>query len=247
MDRKLELDDRKAGESYSEYAYRVIRENIMNLNLLPGALLDEPEMADQLGVSRTPVHEAIRRLKEERLVDIIPRHASTVSYINMQLIIQGYFMRKCIEPEVVRSISGSISPEFYYRLRENLEKENKIIQSGSADYHFLEIDDEFHYLIYAAANKLVVYRSVKSVNSHFDRIRYLVSIKSSYDMQSIFHDHQEIMRIIMFGDTKNELNALFEHHLFGFNSYIARLEYEYPEYFTYGDRESADEQQKHIG
>ena len=73
-------------ETNSDYAYRLIRRNIMNLYLKPGAVLNEAELSDQLGMSRTPIREALILLKNEGLVDIMPQRGSRVSHISLSLV-----------------------------------------------------------------------------------------------------------------------------------------------------------------
>ena len=83
-------------ETNSDYAYRLIRRNIMNLYLKPGAVLNEAELSDQLGMSRTPIREALILLKNEGLVDIMPQRGSRVSHISLSLVREGYFMRRIL-------------------------------------------------------------------------------------------------------------------------------------------------------
>ena len=68
----LLLDVRRMDENNRAYAYRMLRKNIMTLQLQPGCQLSEAELCEQLAMSRTPVHEALMMLKSEWLVDVVP-------------------------------------------------------------------------------------------------------------------------------------------------------------------------------
>lgn len=69
----IKISEKREKENNREYAYRLLRSNIMTLQLMPGATLNEGELTELLGISRTPIHEAIIMLKEESLVDVFRR------------------------------------------------------------------------------------------------------------------------------------------------------------------------------
>ena len=113
----FEIVPRLPQEKHSRYAYRNIRQNNMECRLKPGALINEAALAAAMGISRTPVHEAILRLHTEKLVDVIPRKESRVSFINLSLVNEGIFLRCAYEPELVRSLAGNIGGEYLRRMR----------------------------------------------------------------------------------------------------------------------------------
>ena len=79
----LLLDPRRPEENNRAYAYRMLRKNIMTLQLQPGCQLSEADLCEQLTMSRTPVHEALMMLKGEWLVDVLPQRGSIVSKISI--------------------------------------------------------------------------------------------------------------------------------------------------------------------
>ena len=68
-------------ESLKEFAYRLLRKQITDCTILPGTLLSEKELGEKLGVSRTPIREALNRLEQEQLVSILPKRGVLVSEI----------------------------------------------------------------------------------------------------------------------------------------------------------------------
>ena len=92
---------RNANETNRDYALRVIKENIINLEIQPGSLLGEQQVADQLGLSRTPVHEAFLELSKTRIVEIYPQRGSFVSLIDMSLVEEAAFMRRTLEIAII--------------------------------------------------------------------------------------------------------------------------------------------------
>ena len=85
----LLMDPRQPDENNRAYAYRILRKNIMNIQLQPGCQLSEAELSEHLVMSRTPIHEALMMLKGEWLVDVLPQRGSIVSKISIQYINEG--------------------------------------------------------------------------------------------------------------------------------------------------------------
>lgn len=149
----LLMDPRQPDENNRAYAYRILRKNIMNIQLQPGFQLSEAELSEHLVMSRTPIHEALMMLKGEWLVDVLPQRGSIVSKISIQYINEGYAMRKMLEPALLRSLSGHLNQAQLSELHGLLER-----QDGSAcishdvlgDY-FITLDNEFHKRLYTYA------------------------------------------------------------------------------------------------
>lgn len=85
----LLISPRLEGENNREYAYRVLRQNIITLQFAPGQTLSEAELSEKLEMSRTPVHEAVMMLKNEWLVDVQAQRGSSVSMIRVGLPARG--------------------------------------------------------------------------------------------------------------------------------------------------------------
>ena len=92
--------NRQFGENTKHYIYRVLKMNIMTLNIKPGTGISEADIREFLKVSRTPIRESIVRLSEERLMDVYPQKGSFVSLIDLKIVEEAYFMRKILEKEV---------------------------------------------------------------------------------------------------------------------------------------------------
>src|SRR6478609_7792203 len=84
-----------------------LREQIVGLELAPGAVLARNELADQFGVSQTPVRDALIKLSEEGLVDIFPQHATVVSRIDIASAMQAHFLRRALEVDIAGTLADS--------------------------------------------------------------------------------------------------------------------------------------------
>ena len=101
--------DKKHKETGKEYAYRVLKGNIMSLELKPGELLSESDLSEKLKISRTPIREVIMKLKNEHLIEVKPQAGTYVSLIDKEIIDEAIFMRKLLEKGVLREACNEFS------------------------------------------------------------------------------------------------------------------------------------------
>lgn len=99
--------------SYKQIAYNYIKKEIVSCIIKPGGMIDEKRYIEELGISRTPVREAINSLAEEGLVNIMPRKGIVVTHISVSDIFKCYELRKLVEPYAIRTaqIDGEAKKE----------------------------------------------------------------------------------------------------------------------------------------
>ncbi|MEG1985242.1 MAG: GntR family transcriptional regulator [Oscillospiraceae bacterium] len=219
--------------SLADFAYNIIRENIMEFRLVPGNVINEAELADFLKVSRTPVHEAVARLRDDRLISVIPRKESKVTPIIVPYVNEGVFMRCCIEPEIIKIASKNFGTEYKIALSKNLEVQKQILEEGTELYRFYPVDDEFHRILYNGTNKMETYSMVQKMVTHLDRVRYLVRYEGSFNIEAIsYEDHVDILNMILSNTVIGyDLHAFMERHIVRFQTNIKLLRAKYPDYF----------------
>lgn len=229
----LKIIAKRPKENNRAYAYRLLRYNIMTLTLAPGTALNENEIAEQLGTSRTPVHEALTLLQKDYLVEILPQSGSFVSKISMRNVREGLFMRSTLEPAIYRQLAGNISESYMQKMANNLEETVKTIVSGDDTLdRYIDLDDEFHKLAYLAAHKPAIWASTKIVCSHFQRVRYQEYLVMQIDVSHIQQDHQQLYEYLLFGGSPYfNLEEFYNNHLSYYKSYISQLIAEHPEYY----------------
>ena len=105
----LLISPRLEGENNREYAYRVLRQNIITLQFAPGQTLSEAELSEKLEMSRTPVHEAVMMLKNEWLVDVQAQRGSSVSMIRVDYLREGFNMRLMLEASIMQQLAGRLT------------------------------------------------------------------------------------------------------------------------------------------
>ncbi|MCB5714269.1 GntR family transcriptional regulator [Lactonifactor longoviformis] len=228
----IKIVEKREKENNREYAYRLLRHNIMTLQLLPGTTLNEGELTDLLSISRTPIHEAILMLKEETLVDVYPQSGSRVSLIHIDILKEGYFLRSVIEPEIIRQLAGNVPGEKMECLKQNLDRQKEALHAEDKIDSFFKLDDKFHHLIYSAAGKDITWYAVKKVSSHYDRVRYLDAIVNQTDLEGILMEHKDIAHILLLGMTADfDLKHFYDRHLGTYRKHFQGILEEYPGYF----------------
>lgn len=93
----MKLEERHYAETAREYARRMLKENIISMDLKPGAMVSENELAAQLGLSRTPVREALMDMSQYGVVDVMPQRGSRISLIDYNLVEEARFARQVLE------------------------------------------------------------------------------------------------------------------------------------------------------
>ncbi|WP_148865907.1 GntR family transcriptional regulator [Thermosediminibacter litoriperuensis] len=223
----LEVLERNGKENAREYVIRVLRHNIINMNLKPGQLVSENEIAEILGVSRTPVREAFIELSKSSMVEIYPQKGTYISRIDMEMVEESRFVRCVLEKAVVQLACKMISEADIVALEENLQLQNSCVIRKDFK-RLLSLDNHFHELLFKACNKVTTYNLIQSMMSHFDRVRILNL--AEMDMQRTVNDHKEILQAIKDKDEKTAAD-LMEKHLTRVIFDQTYLKEVHPEYF----------------
>ncbi|MBP1578296.1 MAG: GntR family transcriptional regulator [Oscillospiraceae bacterium] len=190
----MKILERLPRETGRDYALRVLKENIINLELAPGSLVSENELSAMLGLSRTPVREALIELSKVKIVDIYPQKGSAVALIDYDLIEEARFMRNLLECAVVELVCEMATPQDIVMLKSNLEMQSFYIDSSFGD--MMELDNQFHKMLFTIARKEQVFTLMNNISIHFDRVRRMAlysvkPVKIVEDHYSIFHAIEE--------------------------------------------------------
>lgn len=231
----LLLDVRRMDENNRAYAYRMLRKNIMTLQLQPGCQLSEAELCEQLAMSRTPVHEALMMLKSEWLVDVLPQRGSIVSKISVPYLNEGFAMRRILEPALLRGLAGKLTREQLNEFQELLNRQNEdlYLDQDAADDFFISLDNDFHRLLYHDSGYDRIWEAMHNVTSHMDRVRYLDSALCRGNIASVQKEHEQIFGYLRDGLPLDvDVEALFEHHLGMYRENFQKILERFPDFFV---------------
>lgn len=166
-------------ETGKDYVYRVLKGNIMCLELKPGELLSEAELAKKLNVSRTPIREVLIKLKAEKLIEVKPQAGTYVSLIAWNLIEEAVFIRYNLEKEALKEACENFSEDILMEMEKCLFAQKLIAQKGDNLIEFHNLDKEFHKLLFVGINKSNVWESICNISTHYNRMRLLAEMKSN--------------------------------------------------------------------
>ena len=223
----MKLLERLPRESSGEYALRIIKESIISLELPPGSQISESELAAEMGLSRTPVREALIELSKVKIVDIQPQKKSTIPLIDYEMVEESRFMRSLLECAVVELDCEMAVPADLDRLRENIRVQNLYLDDFYSA-QLLTLDNEFHGMLFSIARKSQIFALMQNISIHFDRVRSMAL--SSVKNLKIVQDHVDLVDAIERRDPA-AAKALMEKHLNRYRIDAAALRAEYPKYF----------------
>ena len=203
------VTERMKGESSKDYAMRVIRENIISLELEPGSTVSANELASEMPISRGPIREALSELSKIAIVEVYPQSGCKISLIDYAIVEEARFLRNTLECAIVREACHVASEANILKMQENLVLQNFYMENHKTE-ELLEMDNAFHKYLFEFTNKMDVYNLMKNFVIHFDRIR-TVSIRSVKNLK-IVEDHQKIVECIKRGD-EAEASRIMDIHL----------------------------------
>ncbi|MCF7933868.1 MAG: GntR family transcriptional regulator [Spirochaetia bacterium] len=226
------------GSNISETVYSVLHKNIVNLNLVPGTLISEKEIADKLQVSRTPVREAFIRLSREALVSIFPQKGTFVSKIDLSRVQEERFLRESLEAAVVEQFLQFHTEEGIDRLYRNIEKQKEALKSGQLS-KFIDYDDQFHAIMFDETKKHMCYDVLVSFSSHYRRIRYLSMYISTVPDNNV-EQHRKLLEAIEKRDSA-EASSILRRHIRKLIIEKDEICDRYPDYFQSEERFIGDD------
>lgn len=154
-------------ENLANQVYQYLKEKIINNKILPNTYLDEKQICETIGVSRTPVREALGRLEWEGLVISMPQRGVMVSDLSLQTVIELIHIRKVIEPALLKPYFQCYNKDVLIDFRQKIERalEIKEIETLHA------LDYEFHKYLYEASRRPHVIKLMSYVCDQSQRIR----------------------------------------------------------------------------
>jgi GntR family transcriptional regulator, rspAB operon transcriptional repressor len=204
-----------------------LRNQIVSLDLPPGFPLNRITLAQQFGVSSTPVRDALMRLEEEGLVDVFPQHATVVSQVDVPRAQQAHLLRLSLELEIVRALALHHDDALIEQLSATIALQRQHAKAGDFE-RFSAADNVFHQQLYEATDNQELWKLVRSRSGHIDRLRRL-HLPTPGKAQEIVGLHRLIVKAIEEG-SPDEAQARLRKHLSGTLGYLAQIRKQFPQY-----------------
>lgn len=187
-------------------AYDIIKENIISCRYAPGDFLNEMQLMDEIGASRTPIREALNKLEQERFVRIVPKKGIMVSELTLREINELYQVRLMLEPQVLRQWGEWIPVE-------ELERCHTRLVNYSPEMNMLErneLDNSLHRLIVDYCPNCYIREWFGHVFSQNQRVRIFTG-QIGQRMELNNESHLRILDKLLLGDYNVAAELMTEH------------------------------------
>jgi DNA-binding GntR family transcriptional regulator len=195
--------------SLAQRVYLTLKDAILSLVYAPGEALKKPEICAALGVSRSPVSEAVARLAAEGLVDVVPQSGTFVARFSMEEIREGAFLREALELAAIERVAETITEDQLVLLRRNLRLQRVLLDDG--DFAgFYRTDSEMHELIlgFTGFRRLATLAGTAWV--HVNRARQLI-LPEPGRVQNTLSEHETILAALEARDPAAAREATRQH------------------------------------
>lgn len=208
--------------------YELLRVAIVRAELEPGLRLSENELAARLGVSRTPVREALLRLSDEGLVHVVPQLGTFVARIHLPAVQDAHFVRESLERAAVRLAATRAGEGDLLELDSLLARQREAGARGDVDA-FYALDDQFHRTLCGLSGHQGAWTVTQRVNHHLNRVRRLSLLDPDY-VPEMIDDHQGVVEALRERDpdlSEERLRLHLSHTLSG----LPGIRRRHPEFF----------------
>lgn len=208
--------------------YGRLREAIVTGEMEPGRQLSENELANWLGVSRTPVREALVRLRDDRLVEIVPQLGTFVARISLDAVQDAQFIREALECAAVRLAAEQADASDIAALEGIIRRQDEVCEAGDFA-RFYVLDDELHGALCELSGHGIAWAVAQRANGHLNRVRRLSLPQPRY-LEEMVAEHRLVVEAVGRGDPDAAETAL-RHHLRMVLTGLAPMRRDHPEYF----------------
>ena len=192
-----------------DVVYRSLRNAILKGELEPGERLMEQRLALKLGVSRTPIREAIHMLEREGLAVTMPRRGAQVAKMTEKDLEDVLEIREALDDLAVSTASKRVTDEDIEKLSNAMVQFEKAVSRGEIR-EIVEADEDFHNEIYRIAGNPKLSYIVQKLKEQMYRYRYEY-IKDNADYQTLIEEHMNIIKGLKEGDVDYVRGAMKEH------------------------------------
>jgi DNA-binding GntR family transcriptional regulator len=191
-------------QSLADKAYHEIRGLIVSLELAPGAVIDERELIGRLEIGRTPVREALRRLAQERLVEVYPRRGMFVTGVDVRELARLSEVRAVLEPEAARLAAERATDADRAELALLLSE----LDAGAGE--LIDLDERIHRAVYRAAHNDLLEATLEQYYVLALRI-WSIALDRARELEEAVEAHRALLEAIHDGDGERAAATMRAH------------------------------------
>ncbi|GHP13077.1 GntR family transcriptional regulator [Lentilactobacillus fungorum] len=215
--------------SLQDKTYQIIYSQIMALTLRPGQQVSDRQFEEQLGVSRTPVREAMLRLKRDHLLYSMPQSGTYVTKINLKNALDARFVRQTLEKTIVSTVANEAKKSQIEALVEIVNLQNQAAIHRDINRSF-NLDNDFHRKLYEFADKATVWDWQLTFSTDLNRYRLLRVHDNNLPLSLLTHEHGAIIQALINHDARQAEKLIYDHLDLMLNEQQSVVE-KFPNYF----------------
>jgi DNA-binding GntR family transcriptional regulator len=205
--------------SLSDRAFYAIRELIVTLELAPGAVVNERELTERLAIGRTPVREALRRLAQEKLVEVYPRRGIFVTTVDVRDLARLCEVRAVLEPEAAR-LAAERATQLDLDGLSSLLNELRV-PAARDDKALIALDQRIHRTIYRCTHNHFLEATLEEYYALALRI-WMLALEETGELHAAVLEHRALLEAVAFG--KGEVAAqIMRDHVEHFETAMRRV------------------------
>ena len=197
-------------QSVPKQVYELLREKILTVELKPGESINERWLAEWLGVSRTPIREAIKRLSDAGLIRTIPNVGTSVSLVNARKASELCLIRASLESAAIRVAAERFDETTGQFLAQTIAWQQETVERADLNRN-IAIDNEFHRTIVELSGFTTMWSILQNVMSEILRVRHL-SVRLPRRLDEPIQEHVKILDALRLRDP-DRAEAAMRHHL----------------------------------
>ena len=217
-------------ESLQDKAYNAIYTKIMNLDLYPGQQVSDKQFEEEIGVCRTPVREAMLRLRRDDMLYSLPQSGTYVTRIDLKKSLDARYARQLLESDIAKSIGGTVSDDQIDQLSAVVEEQQTASKRDQIQ-RFFQMDNHFHQKIYEFANKQNIWNWLISFSTDLNRYRLLRVYDANLPMNRLTQEHRDIINAFSDHDAAKVHQLVYSHLNLMLSEQQSVLD-KFPDYFT---------------
>lgn len=191
-------------------AYTELRRLIVSGEFPPGTFLSERQLAQQLQMSKTPVHVALERLESEGFVTISAQQGIVVRGMSVEDIVDHYELREAVETWVVRRLAGKLRPEQQRQLQDNLKAQHAALKDDDLQ-RLMQLDEEMHFLLGSFLQNREITSTMERLRDKIHQVIVRVTDTDRARPSDSVVEHERIIKAVITGDGTRAADLMVEH------------------------------------
>jgi len=226
---RLPASGQSTGETAAQLVHRRLRDDIVSMRRRPGDAIYEKEIASEARVSRTPVREALLRLADEKLIEIVPKSGTMVARIPAEVLPEIIIARSALEAVAIRAAAEHARGSDVAGLRAIIERQREALATDDID-GFHAADELMHRAVAEAGRLPGLWTMVVQIKVQLDRYRRL-TLPQPHRMERALAEHEAIVTAIADHDADRAAAAM-DRHLEGLRLSLEPIRDLNPDYFS---------------